>query len=214
MYNTQKFLAVIPARGGSTRLSHKNLKPLLGKPLVVWTIDDAKKSKFVDRIVLSTDDSEIKEIGKKSKIEIHNRTPELSSECSLVVDTLYDISEKNPGFDIICLNPTSPIRDKKLIDRCIEEFCKKKYDAVASGIITKIIEWPLSMKRTQDLEGFFIDNGAVYVYKESLIKQKTLLSKNSGRLLVDKEEYVDIDNEFDFKVAEFILKDKIERGSQ
>ena len=91
---------------------------------------------------------------------------------------------------------------------------KKKYDAVASGIITKIIEWPLSMKRTQDLEGFFIDNGAVYVYKESLIKQKTLLSKNSGRLLVDKEEYVDIDNEFDFKVAEFILKDRIERGSQ
>ena len=124
-----------------------------------------------------------------------------------------NISLKNPGFDILCLNPTSPIRDKGLIDKCIVEFSKNDYDAVASGIITKFIEWPTNMKRTQDLEGFFIDNGAVYVYKESLIKQKTLLSKNSGRVFVDKEEYVDIDDEFDFKVAEFILKGMIESQS-
>ncbi len=206
MFDNEKFLAVIPARGGSTRLPKKNLNILLGKPLVAWTIEDAKKSKFIDKIILSTDNSEIKEIAKEYEIEIHHRTPDLSSDSSLIIDTLYDISEKNPGYNILCLNPTSPIRNKGLIDRCIVKFKENNYDAVASGIITKVIEWPTSMKRTQDLDGFFIDNGAVYVYKESLIKQKTLLTKNSGKILVDKSEYVDIDDEFDFKIASFLLK--------
>jgi len=214
MFRNQKFLAVIPAREGSTRLTKKNLRMLLGKPLVIWTIESAKKSKYLDRIIISTDDNEIKKIANEHKIEIHHRTAELASEFSLVVETLYDISQKNPGFVILCLNPTSPIRENGLIDKCITEFSENDYDAVASGIITKFIEWPTSMKRTQDLEGFFIDNGAVYVYKESLIKQKILLSKNSGKVLVDKKEYVDIDDEFDFKIAEFVMKDRIERGAQ
>ena len=214
MYNNKKFLAIIPARGGSTRLPKKNLRILLGKPLVKWTIDDAKKSKFLDRIILSTDDPKIKEIGEKSKIEIHHRSPELSSETSLIIDTLYDISRKNSGFDILYLNPTSPVRQKGLIDACIKKFVDNKFDAVASGIIAKYVRWPTNMKRTQDLEGYFIDNGAVYVYNESLIIKKTLLSENFGTVLVDKSEYVDIDNEFDFKVAEFILKCRIEKGSQ
>lgn len=210
MFENEKFLAVIPARGGSTRLPKKNLKILLGKPLVAWTIEDAKKSKFIDKIILSTDNPKIKEIAKEYEIEIHHRTPELSSESSLIIDTLYDISEKNPGYNILCLNPTSPIRNEGLIDRCIVEFKENNYDAIASGIITKLIEWPTSMKRTQDLDGFFIDNGAVYVYKESLIKQKTLLTKNPGKILVDKSEYVDIDDELDFKIASFLLKDRMQ----
>ena len=143
-----------------------------------------------------------------------NNCPELSSETSLIIDTLYDISRKNSGFDILYLNPTSPVRQKGLIDACIKKFVDNKFDAVASGIIAKYVRWPTNMKRTQDLEGYFIDNGAVYVYNESLIIKKTLLSENFGTVLVDKSEYVDIDNEFDFKVAEFILKCRIEKGSQ
>lgn len=214
MFASQKFLGVIPARGGSTRLPKKNLRILLGKPLVVWTIEDAKKSKYLDKIIVSTDDDEIKKIAIDYNVEIHNRKPEHSTEFSLILDTLYDISLSNPDYNIVCLNPTSPIRDKGLIDRCIEEFEENNYDLVASGIITKLIEWPTSMKRTQDLEGFFIDNGAVYVYRELLIKQKTILSENAGKILVKKEEYVDIDDQFDFKKAEFVLRDRIERGSQ
>lgn len=210
MFKNQKFLAIIPARGGSTRLPKKNLRLLLDKPLVAWTIEDAKKSKFLDKIILSTDDSQIKEVGNEYKIEIHNRSQELSSEVSLIVDTLFEISQKNPGYDILCLNPTSPIRNNELIDKCIKEFKEKKYDAVASGIITKYVEWPTNMKRTQDLEGYFIDNGAVYVYTESLISKKTLLTKNFGTVLVDKSEYVDIDDDFDFKMAAHIMKDKIQ----
>ena len=209
MYNNKKFLAIIPARAGSTRLPKKNLKILLGKPLIVWTIEDAKKSKYLDKIIISTDDDEIKRIATENGVEIHNRKPEDATEFSLVVDTLYDVSRENIGYDIVCLNPTSPIRSEGLIDKCIKEFSENNFDAVASGIITKLIEWPTSMKRTQDLDGFFIDNGAVYVYKESLIKEKTLLSENSGKILVDKTECIDIDDEFDFKTASFMLKNRI-----
>ena len=209
MYNDKKILAIIPARGGSTRLPKKNLKILLGKPLIVWTIEDAKKSKYLDKIIISTDDDEIKRIATENGVEIHNRKPEDATEFSLVVDTLYDVSRENIGYDIVCLNPTSPIRSEGLIDKCIKEFSENNFDAVASGIITKLIEWPTSMKRTQDLDGFFIDNGAVYVYKESLIKEKTLLSENSGKILVDKTECIDIDDEFDFKTASFMLKNRI-----
>ena len=70
------------------------------------------------------------------------------------------------------------------------------------------------MKRTQDLEGYFIDNGAVYVYTESLICKKTILTKNFGTVMVDKSEYVDIDDEFDFKMAAHIMKDKIQHDLQ
>ena len=211
MYNNNKILAVIPARGGSTRLPKKNLKMLLGKPLIVWTIEDAKKSKYLDKIIVSTDDDEIKRIATENGAEIHNRKPEDATEFSLVVDTLYDVSRDNIGYDIVCLNPTSPIRSDGLIDKCIKEFSENNFDAVASGIITKLIEWPTSMKRTQDLDGFFIDNGAVFVYKESLIKKKILLSQNSGKILVDKTEYVDIDDEFDFKIASFMLNDRTQQ---
>ena len=214
MYNKKNFLIVIPARGGSTRLPRKNLRMLLGKPLIVWTIEDAKKSLYADKIVVSTDDDDIKKIANECNLGIHDRKPEHSTESSLIIDTLYDVSVNNPGYDILCLNPTSPIRSDGLIDRCIKEFSENNFDAVASGIITKLIEWPTSMKRTQDMNGFFIDNGAVFVYKESLIKQKTILSENCGKILVDKSECVDIDDEFDFKITEFIMKIWLEKNTQ
>jgi len=215
MNKNQKYLAVIPARGGSTRLPRKNLRMMLDKPLIAWTIESAKKSKLLDRIIVSTDDEEIKKIALEYDVEIHHRTPELASELSLVIDTLFDVSKKNPGFNILCLNPTTPVRQKGLIDKCIRIFDDKKYDAVASGIIVKLVPWPTtSMKRTQDMDGFFIDNGGVFVYRESLIAKKTILSQNSGKVLVDKEENVDIDDEFDFKITSFILKDRIQQGLQ
>jgi CMP-N,N'-diacetyllegionaminic acid synthase len=214
MYDNKKFLAIIPARGNSTRLPKKNLRMLLGKPLITWTIEDAKNSKFIDKIIISTNDNEIEKVAVENNIDIHNRKPEHATEFSLIIDTLHDISFQNPGYNILCLNPTSPIRSEKLIDRCIKEFSDKKFDAVASGIITKFIEWPTNMKRTQDLNGFFIDNGAVYVYSELLIHEKTILTKNFGTVLVDKSEYVDIDDEFDFKMATCIMKDKIQHDLQ
>ena len=214
MFDNKKFLAVIPAQGGSTRLPKKNIRNLLGKPLISWTIQSAKKSNLLDKILVSTDDEEIKNIAKNSNIEIHHRSPELANEFSLIVDTLNDIILKYSGFNILVLNPTSPIRNDSLIDDCIEKFSKNNYDSLASGIYVNYIPWPTSMKRSQDLEKYFIDNGAVYVYKESLIQKKSLISKNFGILEVPKNEYVDIDTEDDLKIASLILNERIKQGIQ
>ena len=123
-------------------------------------------------------------------------------------------SVKYSGFNILVLNPTSPIRNDSLIDDCIEKFSKNNYDSLASGIYVNYIPWPTSMKRSQDLEKYFIDNGAVYVYKESLIQKKSLISKNFGILEVPKNEYVDIDTEDDLKIASIILNERIKQGIQ
>jgi len=169
MLGNNRYLAVIPARGGSTRLPRKNIRPLLGKPLIAWTIKAAKNSKLLDRILVSTDDEKIKEVALEYEVEVRHRPRELASDRSLIVDTLYFISKENPGFNIVLMNPTSPIRSKGLVDKCIIEFDKNNYDTLASGIIIKLVPWPHSQIRTQDTKGFFIDNGAVYVFKESLI---------------------------------------------
>ena len=214
MFENKKFLAVIPARGGSTRLPKKNIKNLLGKPLISWTIESAKKSNFLDKILVSTDDDEIKTIANTYNLEIHHRSAKLANEFSLIIETLNDIIQKYPGFNILVLNPTSPIRDNDLIDNCIKKFSRNNYDSLASGIYVNYIPWPTSMNRSQDLEKYFIDNGAVYVYKESLIQTNSLLSKNFGIVTVHKNEYVDIDTEDDLKIASLILNERIKQGLQ
>jgi len=214
MFENKNFLAVIPARGGSTRLPRKNIRNLLGKPLISWTIESAKKSDFLDKILISTDDDEIKNIAKDSNIEIHHRPVELSSEFSLIIETLKDIIVKYPGFNILVLNPTSPIRDNTLIDECIRKFSENNYDSLASGIYINYIPWPTSMKRSQDLDKYFIDNGAVYIYKESLIQKNSLISKNFGIVTVHKHQYIDIDIEDDLKLASLILSERVKHGLQ
>ncbi len=214
MFSGKRFLAVIPARGGSTRLVKKNTRLLCGKPLVSWSIEAAKESKLLDSITVSTDDEEIKSIANQYGVEIHHRPKEFATEFSLVVDTLHHIVRLYQGFDIVVLNPTSPVRDKGLVDKCIMEFVNNDYDALATGRIVKYVPWPSTMNRTQDIEGFFIDDGAVYVYKHSLIQQKTLLSEKVGKIINNPEESVDIDTEFDFKIATFILQNRIDRGAQ
>ena len=159
MFGNKKYLAVIPARGGSTRLPNKNIKIFCGKPLVAWSIEAAKTSKLLDRIIISTDNEKIKKIAQQYNVEVHHRSEKLADEFSLIVETLYDIIQEYPGYHLVVLNPTSPIRAKGLIDKCIAEFDKNDYEALATGLIVKYVPWPSSMKRSQDLRGFFIDNG-------------------------------------------------------
>ena len=109
MNKNQKYLAVIPARGGSTRLPRKNLRMILDKPLIVWTIESAKKSKLLDRIIISTDDEEIKKIALEYDIEIHHRTPELA----YIGDDVNDLKlMKTVGLSAA---PANAIKDAKKI---------------------------------------------------------------------------------------------------
>ncbi|KCY89397.1 cytidylyltransferase family protein [Acinetobacter baumannii 25691_8] len=121
MIDNKRVIAVIPARAGSKSIKDKNIKLLGGKPLIAWPIDTAKKSKYIDRILVSTDGQKIKEIAESYDAEVYLRPESLAQDNSLLIDTLrYMIKElKREGESakyLIVLEPTCPLRSVEDVD--------------------------------------------------------------------------------------------------
>ena len=202
-------LGIIPARGGSKGVPRKNLKKLCGKPLIAWTIEAAKKSKLFDRYVVSTEDEEIAEVSKKYGAEVIHRPPELARDETPILPVLQDALKKIDATVVVLLNPTSPIRNSDLIDHCIRRFLDSGADSLATGFMCKYKEYGTHDRRRQDIEGFFYDDGNVYVIKADLIKKGDRFGKKIERVITAKEQNIDIDDDFDFWLAEQILKKRL-----
>ena len=127
MYKNKTILGIIPARGGSKGLPGKNILDIAGKPLIVWTIERAINSKYLDRVIVSTDDSEIAEISKKYGAEVpFTRPEELAEDTTPMMDVIFHaldfFKSKNMAFDYIALfEPTSPLRKINDIDNAIKQ---------------------------------------------------------------------------------------------
>lgn len=229
MYNGKTFLAIIPARGGSKRLPNKNILPLAGKPMLLWTVESAIQSKYLDEIILSTDSDDIIKVVENYKIKTIKRPIELASDTAKTVDVVKHVIENiDKKYDfIVLLQPTSPLRTSNHIDEAIEQLIKLNADAIIS--VTEVDHSPLwcnilpeslSMenfisedikhKRSQDLPKFYRLNGAIYICKtKKFIEENTFfLKKNVYAYIMDKKSSVDIDEELDFKLAEAMLKEK------
>ena len=118
----------------------KNIKIIAGKPLVAWTIDAAKKSRLLDRYIVSTEDEEIAKIVTEYGAEIIHRPPELATDKASTLSVLQHAIEQIPCDIIVLLQPTSPIRRPGLIDECIKEFIDNRYDSLATGFMCKYAE--------------------------------------------------------------------------
>ncbi len=227
MRDRKSFLAVIPARGGSKRLPNKNILPLAGKPLIEWTIEAAKNSKYIDQIVISSDKNEILDIAKRYETISIIRPEALAKDeaktVGVVLHVIESISEKHDF--IILLQPTSPLRTSQNIDEAIELLFSKNADAVISVCETdypilwcntlqedlsmnKFIPEDIKDKRSQDLPKYYRLNGAIYIVKtEKLKNEKTFfISGNIYAYIMDRKNSVDIDEEIDLKVATALLK--------
>ena len=181
-------LGVTPARGGSKGIPRKNIKELCGKPLIAWTIEAAKKSKLLDRYVVSTEDEEIAEISRKYGAEVVPRPPELAIDEATTVSVLQDILEKIDANVVVVLQATSPIRNEGLIDYCIKKFLNTSADSLATGFICKYLEYGTHTLRRQDIKGFFYDDGNVFVIKAEIIKGGGWYGDKIERLILDKEQ--------------------------
>jgi N-acylneuraminate cytidylyltransferase/CMP-N,N'-diacetyllegionaminic acid synthase len=227
MRDGKSFLAVIPARGGSKRLPNKNILPLAGKPLIQWTIEAAKNSKYIDQIVVSSDKDEILDIAKRYETISIKRPEALAKDeaktVGVVLHVIESISEKHDF--IVLLQPTSPLRTSQNIDEAIELLFSKNADAVISVCETdypilwcNTLQEDLSMKnfipedikdkRSQDLPKYYRLNGAIYIVKtEKLKNEKTFfISGNIYAYIMDRINSVDIDEEIDLKVASALLR--------
>lgn len=202
-------LGITPARGGSKGIPKKNIKMIAGKPLIAWTIESAKKSTLLDRYVVSTEDDEVTNIARSCGAEILARPRHLSRDDVLTIDVLKHAVSAIPCDIVVLMQATSPIRRPGLIDECIQEFIEHGYDSLATGFICKYEEYSKDVARRQDMEGFFCDDGNVYVIRTDIIKNGDRYGKKIGRKIISRWENVDIDNEFDFWVAEKILKEPI-----
>ena len=199
-------LGITPARGGSKGIPGKNIKKISGKPLIAWTIEAAKESKMLDRYVVSTEDEEIAAISREYGADVIERAPELATDEATTLSVLQHAIEKIPCDSIVLLQATSPIRRGGLIDECIRDFIDNEYDSLATGFTCKYIEYGKNNSRRQDIEGFFYDDGNIYVIKTDLIERGERFGKKVGRKVISRWESIEIDDEFDFWLAEQTLR--------
>ena len=225
MYNNKTFLAIIPARGGSKRLPRKNILELQGKPLIAWSIEAGLNSKYINKVVVSSDDSKILNLAKRYGVDTIKRPDYLASDTSTTFDAIEHTIDNLERYDyVVLLQPTSPLRDAKHIDEAIELLEDKKADTVISvcemehsPLWSNRLDETLSMegfladeilnKRSQDLDKYFRLNGAIYICRtDKLLEEKSFfLKKNIFAYLMSRENSVDIDEEIDFKIAEVML---------
>ena len=199
-------LGVTPARGGSKGIPRKNIRMICGEPLIAWTIKAARKSKLLDKYVVSTEDEEIAKISRKYGAEIIERPPELATDESSTLSVLQDILKRIDAEIVVVLQATSPIRNPDLIDDCVRRFLDTGADSLATGFTCKYQEYGTSGLRRQDIKGFFYDDGSVYIIKADLIRNGDRFGRKMERVITDREQNIEIDDEFDFWVAEQVLK--------
>jgi len=231
MYKGKSILSLIPARGGSKGLPRKNIKPLLGKPLITWTIEEALASKYLDRVIVSTDDAEIAEISQKYGAEVpFIRPEELSTDEAKTMDVVihalrfFRENEYSPDV-VVLLQPTSPLRTHLDIDNSLELFFKGEcrtlvsvYEAsnslfrsfeIKDGYLKPFLGETFLNKSRQELPKLFIPNGAIYIaYRDSLERDMSFYTKDTYPYIMPVERSIDIDTELDFIIAETILKTK------
>ncbi len=139
MFAKNKILAIVPARGGSKRLPQKNILPLNGKPLIAHSIASAQCARYIDRVIVSTDSEEIAGVSRQAGADVpFLRPPELAgdktSDYPVIAHALQWLEKEENFFAdiVVWLRPTVPLREKGLIDRCIETLVRKKSDSVRS----------------------------------------------------------------------------------
>lgn len=225
MINSCTVLAIIPARGGSKGVPRKNIRELAGKPLIAWTIEAAKKSKYIDKLILSSEDPEIIDIARQWGCDVPFIRPEgLSKDTTPGMEPILHAIQKLEHYDyIVLLQPTSPLRDTSDIDKCIELCISQDSNACVSvsetekspywmftldhsNQMTPMLKDKVVNVRRQDLPTFVALNGAVYVAKcDWLLEYKTFMNSQTIAYVMPKERSIDIDTEFDLWIAEAIL---------
>jgi len=220
-----KILALIPARGGSKGLSRKNVLNLNGKPLIGWTIEAAQKSKYISKVVLSSDDKEIIEVAKRMRCEVpFIRPASLAQDNSTSIDVVLHALENLEEFDyVVMLQPTSPLRNTEDIDSCIKyvldqdiNMCVSVTKADKSPFwmywikdekLTPILSQKKMILRRQELPASYVLNGAIYVAKVSkFLEVKTFFTEDTHSFVMPKERSLDIDDIYDFKLCEILLE--------
>ncbi len=233
MYKGKRVLAIVPARGGSKGLPGKNIRPLAGKPLIGWTLESAKKSKYLDEIFVSTDSQKIADVAETFGVKVPELRPEelasdTATSASVVLYTIDYFRKRGKDFDyILLLEPTSPMRKEDDIDNAISLACEHpdKAGVVSLGevhmehpsIVKKITDKSIiepyveaqKVTRRQQLDKAYFPYGVVYLVRTDYFEKNQLFyGKDSLPYIIERWQCYEIDDIYDFTAIEAILKYK------
>ncbi len=219
-----EILAVIPARGGSKGIPRKNIRLMNNKPLIAYSIENAKKCNAITDIVVTTDDEEISNISKFYGAEIIERAAELSGDTVTLDPVIYDATvrmeeKNNKKYDIvITLQATSPLLKSETLNKAIEVFCNSKYDTFISATNQPHLSWgknengfyPLYEKRLnrQQLPANYLEAGAFLITRRKFVKENSRMGQTISVYEIPEGEATDIDTISDWVVCESMLKRK------
>ena len=231
MYKGKKVLAIIPARGGSKGLPGKNVRPLLGKPLIGWSIEHAQQSKYVDEIFISTDSQDIADVAENFGVKVPELRPmelavDTAPSSAFIIYTIEKFTKEGNPFDyFILLEPTSPLRDVEDVDRSIEILIDDPYNESIVGVCKaedvhpafmvkigtdkRLMPYEDSMKtlRRQDIPDVFYFEGSVYVSKcDTFLEKKAFYHDKTLPYVVPKWKSFEIDDIIDFTIVEAMAK--------
>ena len=229
MLNNERVIAVIPARGGSKTIPGKNIRPLGGKPLIVWSIEVAQQVSEIDRVIVSSDDPTISSISREHGAEVYARPSHLATDDALVIDALKHLIQtlqaehEKPGW-LVLLEPTCPLRTADDVRDCLRLLADGGCDSVATfkeaelnphrawriveGVPQVFIPGAVPWLPRQKLPKAYQLNGAVYVFRANLLVQETMsiLLGKSAAVVMPRERSHDIDDIVDFELVEALLK--------
>ncbi|MBR0057780.1 MAG: UDP-2,4-diacetamido-2,4,6-trideoxy-beta-L-altropyranose hydrolase [Methanobrevibacter sp.] len=226
MFNNNKILVVIPARGGSKRILRKNIRLLADKPLISYAINIAKSSEYVDDVVVSTEDAETLAIAEKFGASVIRRTPDLAGDKIPIDPVVYDatVQKEKLAFDeydiVITLQPTSPLLKSETLDKAIERFEDFNIDTVISVIGDKHLSWgfneednryfPLYSQRLnqQYLPKEYLETGGIFATRRGFLTPNSRMGNNIDLIEISREESIDIASYEDWWVAEKYLNKK------
>ena len=231
-----KILGLIPARGGSKGIPHKNQKELLGKPLLQYTIEAALGSKMLDSVVFSSEDSSLLDLARKMGAEVPFVRPDhlathTASSIAVVEHTLKTLADSGRIYDAVCLlQVTNPFRTSQFIDKAISKFKESESDSLVSVLqvphefnphwvyeISEKNTLKLAtgedeiIKRRQDLPAAYYRDGSIYITKsEVIISQQSLYGNDIAFIESDAERHVNIDTMQDWEKA-VVLAEKFRK---
>lgn len=232
--NRTNVLGIIPAKGCSTRLPRKNILLLAGKPLLAWTVDAALGSDIMDRVIVSTEDSEVAEVARHLGVETIDRPKELAKDPAGVVDVslhILDVVEQQGEFynTVIIMLPTCPFRSAEDIKCAYELFCEREASVLMS--VSPFQHTPLAALKvnncgflepfnpqysgikSQELPLAYRPNGALHILDvETFRRERSYFAQPLLPYMMPLERSVDIDDAFDLKLAELMLQEQMCNG--
>ncbi|MFS0859492.1 cytidylyltransferase domain-containing protein [Paenibacillus taichungensis] len=229
MFHDKKIVAVIPARAGSKGIPNKNIVDVNGNPLIVYTINAALESRYIDRIYVSTDSIEIADVCRAHGVEVESLRPQqLATDEAKTIDvlkyTLHSLQSQNEIYDyVVLLQPTQPLRSCVHIDEAISLIAAHEDASIIS--VSEVEDHPLFMRkindsgklesllqtsstvRRQELPIYYKVNGAIYINKVSdIVTQDISLNDNKIPYVMDKQYDLDVDTLADLEKLRKMLK--------